>query len=316
MKKFILFLVVLVISIKSFADPMPPRPLNVPEKAKWEDYLWAYYNESENTLYTWYKNGALQRKGKFNNNQKPEGVWEYWTPDGKKMMIELYEHGELVRKENYLIFHPEGQRPLNLPKEARWNFDKKGWAFVDEKNNFLYVWYMNGEKMLEAGYANGRMDGRYVLWYQNGVVKNEGSFNKGKADEEWINRFGNGKIESIEFFKDGKAIWKRDPKKIPPKNIPKDAVWGYSLKGWCTYEDGKEILWHENGKTKLIRQLKDWKPHGKANAWYEDGTLAFEGQYEYSKREGKWIYYNPEGTVWKEVIYKDDQKVNGKIINN
>ena len=45
---------------------------------------------------------------------------------------------------------------------------------------------------------------------------------------------------------------------------------------------------------------EDGKEDGLYTGWYENGQKRLEGTYKDGEKDGKWIYYNEDGTV-KEV---------------
>lgn len=49
--------------------------------------------------------------------------------------------------------------------------------------------------------------------------------------------------------------------------------------------------------------------HGPYRRWYDDGSLAAEGEYQYDLEEGVWIEFHPNGAVRREGEYDDGEKV-------
>ena len=45
--------------------------------------------------------------------------------------------------------------------------------------------------------------------------------------------------------------------------------------------------------------------HGPYRRWYDDGTLAAQGEYEYDQKEGVWIEFHPNGALREEGQYDD-----------
>ena len=57
-----------------------------------------------------------------------------------------------------------------------------------------------------------------------------------------------------------------------------------------------------------VKSYIDDKLHGKKVSYYQDGTMAFEGSFNFGKRNGHWIYYSNKGKIVKNILYK-----NGKL---
>jgi len=53
--------------------------------------------------------------------------------------------------------------------------------------------------------------------------------------------------------------------------------------------------------------------HGRWEAW-SDGYKHIDGYYEHGKKHGRWIFYNPDGSVSKEVEYDRDAEVSNPHI--
>ena len=74
----------------------------------------------------------------------------------------------------------------------------------------------------------------------------------------------------------------------------------------------KRITFNENGDTlrveKPLDKLKmEWE-------YYENGQMEKEGTYIDGKRDGKWTYYNEDGSLIGERIYKDGEIWNGFVV--
>jgi antitoxin component YwqK of YwqJK toxin-antitoxin module len=64
--------------------------------------------------------------------------------------------------------------------------------------------------------------------------------------------------------------------------------------------------WSKVGYSRTCISLRN----GKWEAW-DDGYKHIDGYYEQGKKQGKWVYYKPDGTVSKEVEYNQDVEVTG-----
>lgn len=48
--------------------------------------------------------------------------------------------------------------------------------------------------------------------------------------------------------------------------------------------------------------------HGPYRRWYDDGTLAAQGEYEYDQKEGVWVEFHPNGALREEGQYDDGKR--------
>ena len=67
-----------------------------------------------------------------------------------------------------------------------------------------------GKKILEFGYTDGLLNGKYFEWYEGGEQKVKGIYKDGKIDGEWIEWFSNGKMmikeNYIDEIKNGNSV--------------------------------------------------------------------------------------------------------------
>lgn len=68
--------------------------------------------------------------------------------------------------------------------------------------------------------------------------------------------------------------------------------------------------YHENGKVKTVKTMKNGKPEGVVLSYYNDGTLQIRANYTQGLKNGLFTFYSPSGKPMIEAQYKDD-KLNG-----
>ncbi len=89
-----------------------------------------------------------------------------------------------------------------------------------------------------------------------------------------------------------------------------------SINTWESMKDGvfecppgleeKTERWSKLGYSRSCVKPK----HGKWEAWSE-GYKHIDGFYNNGKKDGNWVFYNSDGTVSKEIEYKDGKEVQG-----
>ena len=62
----------------------------------------------------------------------------------------------------------------------------------------------NGEKIMEAYFKDGNLDGPYYDWHSNGFQANVGRYKDGKEDGLWVVWSENGKTKSKKYYKNGR----------------------------------------------------------------------------------------------------------------
>ena len=107
--------------------------------------------------------------------------------------------------------------------------------------------------------------GKVFDFYENGQKKLDGRYRKGLMTGKWTYYHKNGQISEQGSFIDGDGSY--------PDVVPD------SLKSKLAPIDGRSGRW---------------------TAWYENGQKEYEGTYKDGERDGKWIWYNEDGSV-KEV---------------
>ena len=98
--------------------------------------------------------------------------------------------------------------------------------------------------------------------------------------------------------------------------IKKEKVWVddvFSDKCKCVIS----TVWYKKGNLKSIKHMtEDGLFNGKAISFYKNGNKRVEAEFKKDKRNGKWIFYNNDGTKDSEVIYKNGMKIKFKKLSN
>lgn len=102
---------------------------------------------------------------------------------------------------------------------------------------------------------------------------------------------------------------------IRPETTEKHGKWlFYSLTGTLEeeryyYRDrvhGKQTVFFPNKKVKQLYYSKFNVPDSVFKEYDEKGTLLIHGNYTMGSPEGKWLYYYPDSTLWKEEFVSND----------
>ena len=66
---------------------------------------------------------------------------------------------------------------------------------------------------------------------------------------------------------------------------------------------------HPDGSPRLVeyfQTIDGFKEKVKVMAYYEDGTVRYEGEFANGKRDGYWAYWYEDGKMWSEGYFKND----------
>lgn len=180
MKKFIIFVCLLILSCERFY--VPPKPSGVYDKAIYIHRFqqWQYNDDSIELI--WYNNGSLHRRAEkknhlyhglyqvfFRNGQISQtgnyqegfrvGKWYYYFPDGKIYLILTYEkepYDETIYSINGSYGNENGEY---IRYYANNNIEEVGFYLAGKLHGKRTHFYKNGKKQFEILYKNGNKDG-------------------------------------------------------------------------------------------------------------------------------------------------------------
>jgi len=78
---------------------------------------------------------------------------------------------------------------------------------------------------------------------------------------------------------------------------------------WASSE--AQVTYYGNGQARSRLVYRDGLPHGPAEEWFPDGSLAARGRYEGGQREGEWTFWLETGAVdpARSGVYVDGRRV-------
>ncbi|MDY6800418.1 MAG: hypothetical protein SVU94_04255 [Bacteroidota bacterium] len=293
------------------------------------------YNEKNEKTGVWksfYTDGIVKEEKEYLNG-KLNGIYKIYNKDGFLISALQYENGELIEKKDSfvsdidvrekfdenenLIF--QGSYLNHKPIGIHRYFDKKGNVIqsklynayhqlisegiieLDGKKQGQWIdYYPEGNIKAEGYYKNDKKTGKWIFYFPNERVKQTGTYSNGKLSGSWKWYFKNGQLRKEEFYiyglPDGESIEYSDSGTVIAKGNyiqgEKEGVWNYDI-GDQT-ETGKYVMGLKDGK---------WKRYYKSN-----GKLAYEGLFLQGSRDGKHVYYFPNGNIKEIQYYETGQK--------
>jgi len=70
------------------------------------------------------------------------------------------------------------------------------------------------------------------------------------------------------------------------------------------YKRARHAMWYDNGQLRAEQRYRNGRVNGSFVTYYASGVKLREGSYNCGERVGKWVEYNPDGTI-KEVVDND-----------
>ncbi len=288
-----------------------------------EGYFKDYSENGDLLKISKYTNGVLQPEAA--EITKLEVQNEYY-PDGKIKVSSMFRNGisEGVKRE----YNTEGK----IEKGYIYSNGKiVSEGIVKEDGNRDGLWkdfYEDGTLRAEGKYDNGRQTGEWKYFHQNGKLEQSGKFNKnGKPEGSWKWYYETGKLLKEELYRgglrDGMSTEYDENCKIIEEG---EYLHGLEEGSWFevvgdsytrgAYRDGQRTgLWvqysliQNETKTDSILSFKgsftEGLPDGKQAYYWDNGKIKDEGSYIMGRKEGEWMKYNSDGTLFMMTTYRD-----------
>jgi uncharacterized protein len=246
----------------------------------------------------YYSNGKLKSRGTKRLGLK-QGVFRYFNELGDTVKCELYYEDTLICSGNIL---PSGDYKDTIVFYFKnGNVSHKGVYSNGVKNGMFYYYYQNGKLNEKGRYKDGLSKGMWTGYYQDRSVKYEIYYVKGKLDGEYIEYDSLGK----EIINGNYSFGDRDGKWM--EKIGDHYEIGKYNEGNRT---GDWIYYFENGNIAFKGEFKNGKPFGKHKYYWEDsGNIRKIEKYKNGRKHGKWRFFDENRNEERHIIYKK-----GKLI--
>jgi len=248
----------------------------------------------------YYPDGKLKIAATYNKEGQLEGVRREYLPDGTVDKSYIFKRGIMIGegvvtekgerdgfwKEYYDngILRAEGKYNKDI-KNGEWKYyhkngmtDQVGSYRNDKPVGEWFWYYPGGELLREEAYYNGLPDGIMTEYDELGNIITKGEFLEGKEEGDWYFRIGDNETEGDYAQGMRNGMWKY-------YDVPE----GY----------GKQNVLRFEG-----RFIED-NPHDKHTWYWDNGNRKEEGEYIMGRKEGEWVYYNYDGTIFVIVSYKN-----------
>ncbi len=199
-----------------------------------------------------------------------DGIWKEYYQGGAIRAEGLYENGK--QSGEWKFYHPGGA----LEQAGR--FNKNG------NPEGAWRWYYEtGALMREENFRNGIRDGILTEYDEQGNLLEQGEFLDGLEEGPWIETSGD----------------------VCMKGSYRE---GLRHGMWMIYqlERGMERI---DSILIFKGNFQDDSPDGKHSHYYDEGRLKEEGVYIMGKKEGDWVRYNPDGTPFIMITFRNGTEI-------
>ena len=180
------------------------------------------------------------------------------------------------------------------------------WVYPDGEILKRNEWYNDGIKEFEIQYKDGVPHGEFKRWTGFGNVEMVGQYNKGLRDGKWTSYYNNKRIEAVRYYKDDHPVgdWEgwHHSSKFDDEKI-KSFEEHYNDRGDSI---GTWKKWHSNGKLAIENSCFGTSDTGVLKQYAPDGALEFKHDCKQGIKDGKSVYYYPNGKTaqieesWKQ----------------
>ena len=191
----------------------------------------------------------------------------------------------------------------------------------------------NNEKLRSLqSYVNGLLEGINIDYHKNGQLKEKGSYRNRKKEGTWITYYSNGQMKSTDNMLNGLLVgesldYHENGQLERKANYEKGKLTGElllyypngQLKEKASYVNGEYngpyLSYHGNGqpKERSVRKGEilgnDWDIEsqiiyeGIKYTYHENGNLKMEYSYNKEVLQGKTLWYDEQGSVFRTVVY-------------
>mgnify|MGYP002620281535 CR=1 FL=1 len=185
------------------------------------------------------------------------------------------------------------------------------------------TYYPDGHLQSSIEYRNGKEHGKTLYYYDKpNTLEIQVDMKRGKRNGEFFRYYENGQLDTYCVYENDTIVGVEEMFLPDGKRTQQ-----------FTYHNGKRngphTAYHLNGEVKIEGGFKDDMFDGQWTYYDDRGVVVGEGMfksgsgdvlfydhngqkarlthYENNKKEGHEVYYNPDGTVQKEIIYKQDR---------
>jgi len=229
-----------------------------------------------------FRNGALQAKGRYLNGSK-DGDWVYYDEDGNLKSTESYSNAMLTS--DYIDYYDNGNKRLVAP-------------YINNKAQGTVRWYdYFGRIESQVEFKDNQRQGKGLTYFINGRVRESYNYEAGELTGVNVRYFSTGDTAFVYRYEAGEL---QGPGRSYFMNGQKEAFGNFK----DGYREGEWFEYYSNGKLKSQANYTGGEITGKYTTYYHNGTLESVRLYNAEgKAEGSSLYYNRNGQLYVEEVY-------------
>lgn len=232
--------------------------------------------------------GNIVAEGTYRYNQR-DGIWKRGLNRDSASLLSTTPYNQFQAP--YL-----SQATFRNGKlEGSWTItDAKGrkisqWQFVNGRRDGMSIWYYsNGQKMREASYTNGIIDGKLQQWTAAAKLVTNNTYQDGRKLAKKITKHQQDQKKSEGVYLFAKIVLKTT-----------DDWWNCKPATFTT--QGKDVrhgtysAWYVNGQIQQEGEFENGAPIGKMTWYFSNGQKSLEGIYTDGKQQGAWTWWHKNG---------------------
>ena len=234
-----------------------------------------------------YDNGQLKFVKNKNEYGKEDGLWTDWYDNGVIRESGVYIEGE--RNDDWNFSSPDGKENGKIE-----------YFGGNRVHGHYFIYWDNGNKMVDEFWIKGKKDGKWISWYENGNLEKIKNYCVDKLNGEFIQYSKSGQILQESFFENGKPIG-------TSINYHKDGRIKTKIVRDGDNEVWTDYIYDSSGKLINTESHDRFGRLYKYTYFYPDGNKKQKTQYTRSRGDslldkqpsGKWFWYDQEGTIIK-----------------
>jgi len=279
-----------------------------------------------------YPNGAVRVQGDLENGLAV-GQWITFSQTGDTLEFKHWKSGQLDGP--FVEFYQNGTKS----RSGAWK--------MGMEHGYWQSWYPEGHRSMEQNWDAGERNGYFAFYHQQtGNVLESGYYRQGEKDSVWLSfgaagdslrfetwknnvkqgrqcTYSRGVALEVEYLVNQRRhgpyvrydLYRREAQKGQYVNGQKHGPFVIKSSGVLVREEAYDHglphgTWNYYSNGNLIRseQHDQGKLNGMYRTWHADTyKLSEEGTYVASLRAGKWSYYDRNGRLVGEYVFKANQ---------
>lgn len=247
------------------------------------------------------REGFAEFKGKVHNGKKV-GVWNQLDKDGNVYKIITYssDNSTFIAKRFFTPFKIYNTDTTYLKIEYQGYVSNNGEELLDGK---YIIYYNTGNVNQKFYYENNNRHGSAVAYYKNGNLSLKSNYCMGILNGEWVKYYENGNIKEKGTYFNGEklGLWEEyyENGKLKSKG---DLISNFHLIKYKDFINFELIVTDKQG---AAITPENYTEQMKSTLEMLKNSVRISFPYKMYLKDDLWKYYNEQGNLINEEIYKN-----------